>query len=109
MSIIDTLKNISGGQETETEKELREFTNQRQYEREVFNSALRNWLLKSGLGPIMMEQMEEFAHQAGLDGWPEQFEMYDRDFTPRNPQHKEILDHIHDRVDEVTKEGDDDV
>lgn len=91
MSILGAL---FGGEKSETEREVEEFTARRKREREVFDAALREWLLLSGLGPIMLKQTEDYARKAGLDGWPEQFDRFRREFDPRNPQHVEILDYI---------------
>lgn len=81
--------------ETETERELREFCEQRKYERDVFESALKNWLLGSGLGDIMMDQTEGFARQAGLDGWPDHLNMYrDVEFDARRSDHRDITERL---------------
>ena len=87
------LDKLLGNKETDTERQLRELRQQRKWEREVFETAMREWLLHSGLAPVMIEQTrEKFGDLEGIEQWPpEQHEHYMTvDFDPRREDHNEI-------------------
>lgn len=91
MSILSLFK----PKKTETEKELEEFQRRRQHEREVFEYALKDWIRKSGLAEVMMDQMEHYAERYDIEPWPDQFNHYKHvDFDPRRPDHREIAERI---------------
>lgn len=85
------------GGKTELEKELDEKRFRMDHEREMFESAERDWLLKSGLVEIMIEQTEEWAAHCGLDSWDDalaNIRTTGLDFDPRRPEHRRILEHL---------------
>ena len=99
MGLLENILSAFSGtaKKSETEKEFEEFSQKRKWEREVFDSAVKEWVLKSGLAPIMIEQTRgEYGTLDGIEKWPpKQHEHYlTIEFDERNPQHREILDHI---------------
>lgn len=87
--------------QTQVGDELQSFMDQRKWEREVFDSLLKQWLMHSGLGEIMMEQMEDYLHQCGLEEWPEQFDHYNVRFDPDSiPEHREIKEYVNSKSSE---------
>lgn len=95
------LPNLFGSKKTESEREVEEFQDRRKHERIVFESALKEWLLKSGLADVMMKQMAPYAEQCGIEPWPNQFNHYTRiDFDPRRQDHREIAERIEHAYDE---------
>lgn len=97
MKIINKLLNsLFNSEKTKKQRELEQFLAERKHERNVFEAALKQWVLQSGLGPVILDQTEQYAIDCGLqDGWGEQLEMYDRDrFDLRNPKHKAIYEYV---------------
>lgn len=89
------LQQLFRTEKTETEKEIEEFCERRKYERDVFDAALKQWAMESGLGEVILRQTEDLARQRGLDGWSDQFDHYRTvEFDERRPEHAEIKEHI---------------
>ena len=98
------------GGKTETEKELKEKRARVDHEREMFESAQNDWLLKSGLVELMVGQTEEWAVHCGLDSWDDaraNLRTTGLDFDPRRPHHRRILEYlIEQSPDDVLREMD---
>lgn len=101
--------NLFGGK-TEMEKELEEKRARVEYERKMFESAQNDWLLKSGLVELMVEQTDEWAAHGGLDSWDDalaNLRTTGLDFDPRRPHHRRILEYlIEQSPDDVLREMD---
>lgn len=98
---VNTLDCPPGGERKDITYE--EFKLLRRYERDAFDSALKGWLLNTGVGPHVLSQTEEFAHEADLDGWGDQMDIYRHGgFDVRRPVCAELLVYLLEQVDPET-------
>lgn len=105
MSLIERI--LGSSEPTDTEREYREFKQRREWERDVFDTAVKEWVLQSGLAPIMLEQTRaEYGSLDGIEEWPPaQHGHYESiEFDPRREDHREILEYVRERADDT---GDD--
>jgi hypothetical protein len=89
----------------EANEEYQEFRRRREWERDVWDSAVKHWLLHSGLAPVMIEQTrQDYGSLEGVEEWPpEQMEHYAQmEFDERRDDHARIKEYVNQSKEERT-------
>jgi len=91
MGLLDFLRGTRGGSTAhDIDPELKEFTAKRKYERKEVETALNNWIMKTGLWEIFLDQMDE---EYELSEYQHKY-MRGAEFDPRRPECQEIIEFV---------------